>query len=67
METAECDASVPCEQGRICYDHACREICELPEGCGVGAVCSPCSSDDAEGIANHCFDATVWACLPEGA
>lgn len=65
VETAECDATVPCDDGQICYDYECRVTCELDDECGSGSVCAPCQQDDAEGTVDHCFEATVFACVAE--
>lgn len=64
VETAECDESVPCEEGRVCYDYACRTQCEDDASCGSEFQCVPCVQDDAQGTVDHCFSAQVRACVP---
>jgi hypothetical protein len=65
VETAECDATVPCEEGDRCYDYECHPICEVDSDCGRGAICVPCMQDDAEGTIDHCFEATESVCVLE--
>ena len=64
VQTADCDSSVPCESGQICYDYVCRPTCTPgTDECGGGSACVPCQQDDASGTVDHCFDSTAFACV----
>jgi hypothetical protein len=65
VQTAECDATVPCPDGERCYDYECHTICADDTECGGGAVCLPCQQDDSEGTVDHCFEATDNVCVVE--
>lgn len=65
VQTAECDATVPCEAGDFCYDYVCRPVCAFETECGRNGTCAPCQQDDAEGTIDHCFEATARVCIPE--
>lgn len=64
VATAECDATVPCEEGAVCYDYVCRSTCETASECRDTEVCAPCLQDDAEGTVDHCFEQNDFVCLP---
>ena len=63
VETAECNESVSCSNGRICYRFECRQICETDAQCGDGQTCRPCKEPGSE--ENRCFGASVRACVPD--
>jgi hypothetical protein len=69
LRTAECDQSFPCEEGRVCYNYFCREICEDAEDCGASESCLPCDEPQPDGRGNACFgdETDVSACVPEDA
>lgn len=64
VNTAECDASVPCDDGEVCYDYVCRAACGSDEDCGTSLFCAPCNQDDADGAIDHCFLSDEFACIP---
>lgn len=65
VETAECNATVPCPDGDICYDYECRSVCEQDRECGDGTRCVACMADDAPDDQGHCFGSEARACVPD--
>ena len=56
-ECAECDARVPCPEGRVCQDFTCMEgdVC----GCATASDCSNCAGRRA------CFQGACVECLQD--
>ena len=63
VETAECNESVRCSQGTICYEYRCRPRCDGAAACPREEICRPCMDPATE--ENHCFGRQGSACLPE--
>jgi len=65
VETAECDETVSCESGRVCYDYTCRLTCQADSDCRSDESCLPCAQDDVNASQDHCFGRTINACIPK--
>ncbi|GEM_PF-5732067 len=68
VETAECDETVGCSDGQICYDLKCEVRCEMntaevDQECGATRQCLPCLENVGAGIRDHCFSEDKSACL----
>jgi len=63
VQTSECNASVQCGEGEVCYDYVCRDICAGPASCETSESCASC--EDPETDENLCFGRTERACIPD--
>ena len=63
VETADCNESVRCPDGEICYRYECRPRCRSDENCGEAASCRPCVEPETE--ENRCFGEQARACVRE--
>lgn len=63
VQTSECNASVQCGDGEVCYDYVCRDICGGPANCEPSESCVSC--DNPETDENLCFGRTERACIPD--
>ncbi len=58
VETAECDQTSPCrEDGTICFDYECLDVCEEDTDCDANEQCASCLAQDA------CFGQSSRACV----
>lgn len=60
VETAECNESVRCPDGEVCYRYVCRRRCDSDEDCPDGAACQPCEPASGE---SRCFGIEGRACV----
>lgn len=63
VETAECNASVTCPTGQVCYEYECRVRCESQAQCSDGQVCAPCQTIAGTHDQGKCFGADLYACV----
>lgn len=62
VHTAECDGTVACDDGEVCYDYRCRVVCAEISACD--GVCAACLQNDSDGQIDHCFGVAALACIP---
>ena len=63
VETADCNESVRCPDGQVCYRYECRRRCDEASDCGDGTSCRPCVDPETE--ENYCFGERARACLAD--
>lgn len=65
VDTAECNASVTCPAGKVCYEYECHIRCESSAQCGEEQVCAPCQTISGTHDQGKCFGADLKACIDE--
>lgn len=63
VETAECDETVACTDGKVCYDLKCQNACSDGSDCRETETCEPCLENFGAGISDHCFTDSRLACI----
>jgi hypothetical protein len=64
VQTAECNASVRCPDGEVCFDYVCRQRCQADRDCANSQACISCDDRQGERGQNVCFGQSVRACIP---
>ncbi|TDP73618.1 hypothetical protein DFR33_106262 [Bradymonas sediminis] len=65
VDTAECNATVSCPGGEVCFEYECRPRCESAAQCPADQVCSPCQTISGTHDQGKCFGADLSACVDE--
>jgi hypothetical protein len=65
VETAECNESVTCPSGEVCYEFECREICSSDDDCDEDESCLACKPPELADATGNCFGADRSACVPD--
>lgn len=64
VETLECDESIGCPDGQLCFKNACLIVCNDETPCEVG-TCEPCIVEMDGSVVNRCTGREGSVCVVE--